>query len=234
MAIMLGNFKPFFYKLPKNIATSFRGYNLLWHVLAIALTFIIVISGFDQFYFAHTRSVIIFALAIPAALLGFIVPIFTPLILFIVGLFRKNGKILNFGYALAQSAFIAWIISAAYKAVTGRAHPELFNATSNKLLDISREFHFGFFQGGIFWGWPSSHTMVAFAIAATAMTLYPKFKMKIWALLFALYVGIGVSLTIHWFSDFVAGAILGTVVGIVVGTTFVAKSIIHGYGTAGV
>jgi membrane-associated phospholipid phosphatase len=222
----MGNFKPFFYKLPQNIATSFRGYNLFWHVLAIILTFIIVVSGLDQFYFVHTRSSIIFVLAIPAALLGFIVPIFTPLTLFIVGLVRKNGKILNFGYALAQSALIAWIVSAAYKAVTGRAHPELFNATSNTLSDISREFHFGFLKGGVFWGWPSSHTMVAFAIAATAMTLYPKLKVKIWALLFALYVGIGVSLTIHWLSDFVAGAIIGTVVGITVGATFLMREIL--------
>jgi hypothetical protein len=29
---------------------------------------------------------------------------------------------------------------------------------------------------------------------------------------YALYVGIGVSMTIHWLSDFVAGAILGTVI----------------------
>lgn len=222
----MGNFKPFFYKLPQNIAVSFRGYNLLWHVLAIALTFVIVVSGFDLFYFAHTRSPIIFMLAIPTALIGFIVPIFTPLTLFIVGLGRKKDKILNFAYALAQSALIALIVSSAYKAVTGRAHPELFNATSNMLLDISREFHFGFLQGGIFWGWPSSHTMVAFAIAATAITLYPKLKVKIWALLFALYVGIGVSLTIHWFSDFVAGALIGIVVGMTVGAAFLKREIL--------
>ena len=35
-----------------------------------------------------------------------------------------------------------------------------------------------------------------------------------------LYVGIGVSLTIHWFSDFVAGVIFGSVIGIVVGKSF--------------
>jgi membrane-associated phospholipid phosphatase len=40
------------------------------------------------------------------------------------------------------------------------------------------------------------------------------------AILYAFYVGIGVSLTIHWFSDFVAGAIIGSVVGAVVGKCF--------------
>jgi hypothetical protein len=40
------------------------------------------------------------------------------------------------------------------------------------------------------------------------------------ALLYACYVGLGVSMTIHWFSDFVAGAIIGSVVGEVVGKSF--------------
>jgi hypothetical protein len=39
-------------------------------------------------------------------------------------------------------------------------------------------------------------------------------------LLYALYIGVGVSMTIHWFSDFVAGAIIGTVIGFTVGNVF--------------
>jgi membrane-associated phospholipid phosphatase len=31
-------------------------------------------------------------------------------------------------------------------------------------------------------------------------------------------------MTIHWFSDFVAGAIIGTVIGIVVGKTFKTRN----------
>ena len=34
------------------------------------------------------------------------------------------------------------------------------------------------------------------------------------------YIGLGVSMTIHWFSDFAAGAILGTIIGLVVGRSF--------------
>jgi hypothetical protein len=36
----------------------------------------------------------------------------------------------------------------------------------------------------------------------------------------ALYIGVGVSMTIHWFSDFSAGAIIGTAIGAVVGKSF--------------
>ncbi len=141
---------------------------------------------------------------------------------------QKNTRILNLGYALAQSVAVAWIISGAYKAVTGRVHPEVSIGAINTFTDISREIHFGFFQGGIFWGWPSSHTMVAFAIASTAIVLYPNVKTKVSALAFALYIGIGVSVTIHWFSDFAAGAILGTLVGAVVGVAFRARMLSSG------
>jgi hypothetical protein len=40
------------------------------------------------------------------------------------------------------------------------------------------------------------------------------------AITYALYIGIGVSRTIHWFSDFAAGAIIGSAKGAVVGKSF--------------
>jgi hypothetical protein len=43
------------------------------------------------------------------------------------------------------------------------------------------------------------------------------------ALLYSFYIGLGVSVTIHWFSEFVAGAIIGGVIGTVVGRSFRTK-----------
>ena len=87
--------------------------------------------------------------------------------------------------------------------------------------DISHVFHFGFLRGGVFWGWPSSHTTIAFAMAVTVCTLWPKpWWLGLMAMLYAFYVGFGVSMTIHWYSDFVAGAIIGSVAGTVVGKSF--------------
>jgi len=40
------------------------------------------------------------------------------------------------------------------------------------------------------------------------------------AMAYALYVGIGVSMTIHWFSDFAAGIIFGSMIGMVVGKSY--------------
>jgi membrane-associated phospholipid phosphatase len=88
-------------------------------------------------------------------------------------------------------------------------------------IDISREFRFGFMRGGIFWGWPSSHTTISFAMSIALMMLYPKnVAIRYLAVIYVLYVGFGVSISIHWFSDFIAGSIIGTVIGFVVGKSF--------------
>jgi membrane-associated phospholipid phosphatase len=113
---------------------------------------------------------------------------------------------------------LGWCISTLYKVFTGRGHPSEF---IRLVTDITHQFQFGLFQGGIVWGWPSSHTTVAFATAAAVWTMYPHKKfLKVLAAIFAVYIGVSVSATIHWFSDFAAGAILGIVIGRVVGRSF--------------
>jgi hypothetical protein len=57
-----------------------------------------------------------------------------------------------------------------------------------------------------------------------AVTIFTLSSKQRWlgyaAIAYALYIGVGVSMTIHWFSDFAAGAILGSVIGAVVGKSF--------------
>jgi len=207
-------FRAFIHKLPKNIVSVFAGYNWLWHVVAIALTFILVNSGFDWWYFESTRSGLLLSLTLPAAILGFFIPIILPVSLYIWGEARNNLRLKNTGSAVAQAGIVAWLISATYKALTGRIQPEFLTHIST--VDISRNFNFGFLKHGIFWGWPSSHTAVAFAGAVTIALLYPNRKVLRWIMLvYALYIGLAVSISIHWFSDFLAGAILGSVIGFV-------------------
>lgn len=139
-----------------------------------------------------------------------------PLLLMLAGLLMKSAKSVRVAWAVGQAAFIGWFISSCYKALTGRDHPPHSMGT-----DTSDLFRFGFFRHGIFWGWPSSHTAVAFAMAATTLRLFPKRPfLGVAAILYALYIGVGVSLTIHWFSDFVAGALIGTAIGSTVGKSF--------------
>jgi membrane-associated phospholipid phosphatase len=215
MAFIIG----FFHHLPRNVIDCFRGYNLLFHGLAAALTFLCVATGFDWFYFEFFRGSVVRGLFFPAIVIGFFLPILAPPALFMVGKRRGHAGILNTACAVGQAALLGLLISSTYKAFTGRVPPSYFRQAA--LTDTSHGFQFGFLRGGLFWGWPSSHTTVAFAMAVAVWVLYPR---RAWvraaALLYAFYIGIGVSISIHWFSDFMAGAIVGAVIGSMVGKSF--------------
>ena len=208
--------KQFLSTLPRNIIGCFKGWMITWHVVAIVLTFILVTSGCDWLYFASTRNPILRSWMFPAAPIGGLVPIALPLILLISGRICRSAKTTLAGWAVGQAEVIGALIAAAYKSLTGRVHP-----SHGVGADISHIFRFGFLRGGVFWGWPSSHTTIAFAMAVSVFTLFPKQKwLGYVAVTYALYIGIGVSMTIHWFSDFVAGALIGAIIGVVVGTGF--------------
>jgi membrane-associated phospholipid phosphatase len=160
-------FRAFFYGLPANVSACFRGYNLLWQLFAGVATYILVMSGFDWFYFESTRSSVLFWWTLPAAFAGFFLPIVMPLFIYLVGEYKKDKRLILSGAAVGQAAILAYAISSVYKAFTGRMQPEFY--THFNTVDNSRDFHFGFWQHGIFWGWPSSHAAVAFA---TAIFLY--------------------------------------------------------------
>ena len=210
----------FLYQLPKNIIRCFKGRNLLWHLLAIVLTYLIVASDSDWYYFVSTQKPVLRTLLFPAVGLGMIVPIVVPLILWAIGALKNDLKIKNTAFALGQAAILGLAISSFYKAFTGRIPPPYF-LSHGALVDTSHGFRFGFLRGGMFWGWPSSHTTVAFAMAVTLWGLYPESKpVRYAAILYALYVGVGVSIRIHWLSEFVAGAIIGSVIGAVVGKSY--------------
>ncbi len=215
------------YRLPRNVATIFSGRNLLWHALAIVLTIIIVMSGFDWTYYRSTRGETFVRFARPAIMLGTMLPVLGTLILLIVGEIVKSRRIITTAWALGQAAILGYLISCFYKAFTGRIPPPFRGyrmSSGSSLVDTSHGFQFGFLKGGVFWGWPSSHTTVTFAMVVCLITLYPGSRKFVFcALLYALYIGLGVSVTIHWFSEFVAGAIIGGVIGTVVGKSFKAK-----------
>jgi membrane-associated phospholipid phosphatase len=218
---MKKDFKSVFYNLPRNIVNIFKGRNLVLHFVAIALTYFFVTSGFDWFYYLNTQNITLQKFLFPAAIIGGILPIILPIFLYAFGKIKHNRNTQIVAFALAQAGILALFISSFYKFFTGRVQPPFHSLT---ILDISKNFEFGFFRHGIFWGWPSSHTAVAFALAITLYILYgKKSSVKFLALLCAFYIGIGVSTNIHWFSDFVAGAIIGSVIGAVVGKSFLNK-----------
>jgi membrane-associated phospholipid phosphatase len=212
-----------FYRLPRNVIAIFGGRNLVWHATAIALTIVIVTSGGDWDYYRWTRAEVFLMLARPALGLGMFMPVLWPLAILVVGLAWKNRRLITTAWAMGQAAILAYLITSCYKAITGRRPPPFYGHALNgsALVDSSHGFRFGFLKGGIFWGWPSGHTTVAFSMALCLVTLYPKNRfIACCALLYAFYIGLSVSVTIHWVSEFVAGAIIGSVIGMTVGRSF--------------
>ena len=161
--------KQFLSTLPRNILDCFEGQKIIWHIVAIILTFILVTSGFDWLYFASTRGPILRSWMFPAVPIGGLMPIVLPLLLLILGSISRSAKTTLTAWAVGQAELIAALVAAAYKAITGRAHPSHGVGT-----DVSHIFQFGFLRGGVFWGWPSSHTTIAFTMAVTLFRLFPK------------------------------------------------------------
>ena len=222
-----------FYKFKANFIGIFSRKNLYIHILAILLTIITVNTGLDSLYFSATQNQTLQSLLLPAAMIGGLLPLLLPLYLYLIGKIEKNKTCINASYAVIQAVMMGWIISSSYKAFTGRAHPNIHesalfnNIANNQIINIdalSREFHFGILDGGIFWGWPSSHTTIAFSIALTLYMLFRKNRaIQFIAIIIAAYIGISVSANIHWLSDGIAGALIGSIIGIQIGKSYLQK-----------
>jgi hypothetical protein len=167
---------PLFYRLPQTLIKIFSGKFLIAHGIAILLTILIVTGGLDWAYFVGTRTPLLSRIILPAVILGGLLPFLLPIALIIYGKITKRARIINSAWALGQAALLGSLISSTYKALTGRMPPPHFTDTIVPLIDTSHGFRFGFMEGGIFWGWPSSHTTIAVAMSVAFVTLFPEKK----------------------------------------------------------
>jgi membrane-associated phospholipid phosphatase len=202
--------RAFLYRLPQRLVACYSGYRWVWHVLTALITVALVLSGFDWWFFEHTRDVWR-PLILVAGLGGFFMPIIISLGLYFTGHTRA-------GVAVGQASFLGWLITSFYKIFTGRIQPEYL--THLQATDYSRDFHFGIWQHGIFWGWPSSHAAAAVAGMVALYLVWPNRFVRALALVWAAVVCMGAAVGFHWFSDVIAGAIIGAVIG-----TAVAKDL---------
>jgi hypothetical protein len=115
--------KLFLTTLPRNFIGCFAGRRLVWHVVAILLTVILVMGGFDWRYFLATRDPALRQWLWPAVVIGMFLPVILPLALIATGTIARNARITVAGWAIGQAALLGYLVSIAYKAFTGRAHP---------------------------------------------------------------------------------------------------------------
>ncbi len=188
------------------------------YIIAAAATYGIVKSGFDwrwhknaeeHKWISNTGFISVETQPIAA--------VAVPLGLYLFGHFKENRNIQITGLAIGQAAILGAVASSFLKAFTGRVPPDKKGIAN----DYSKDFRFGFLRGGVYEGWPSSHTATAFAMAEALIQLYPdNTAIKYGSLAFASLIGLGVSTNIHWFSDAVAGAFIGYAIGSAVGRGF--------------
>ncbi len=198
-----------------DIGRIFSEKNLVWHGAAIVITYILVVTGFDWWIVTTFGQSTVRSVAFSAGFIGFYAPIVVPLIYLAVGYARRNSQFTKTGWLIAQAEITGLLLSSFYKVFTGRPGPTQFHAVPP--VDMSHVFRFGFYEGGVFWGWPSSHITVAVAGAVVLMLLYRhNTVVKYLACAYAVYMALAVSITFHWFSDGVAGVIFGTIVGLTV------------------
>lgn len=217
-------FSGIFYKLLPTLGRCFSGYNLLFHVVSILATIGFVYFGMDWGYFVFFKERIylqhIFA---PAIYLGFGLPIALPALVFLFGKLGKNLRLVNTAFTLTQAGILGLGISSFYKVFTGRVPPEYIDSLFSPSLpdNMSTVFQFGFGRGGIVYGWPSGHTMVAVAMIVSLLLLHPR-NFWLWsaAMAYSVYIAVGMSTNLHWASDIVAGALIGVVIGRAVGKSF--------------
>jgi len=212
-----------FYDIDITFINSFTYNYGLNHVVAIAGSYQLVNEGVDWkvYQTSHNHKEILYA-GYPGVIVGGILPIALPYYLYRRGLERHDKKLQWTSIALGQAAILGVTISSSYKAITGRQPPEPFE--DEKTKDFSNDFKWGFLERGIFDGWPSGHTTVAFAMATTYTNLYPDDEYWRWAAMgYATWMGLSVSVNIHWFSDAFAGAFMGYAIGKSVARSFKKK-----------
>jgi membrane-associated phospholipid phosphatase len=210
-----------------NILNSFKGNNLYLHLAGIASTFLLVTSNSDYYvhrYFNENEQY--GDAARPAIRMGTYFPFVIGGTLYAYGKLRPDDEALGASFAVIQSSVIAFMYNSLLKALTGRAHPDWRN--SNDMEELSKTFNFGFWQGGIFWGWPSGHTSSTMAVVSALTNFYPdKTWLKIAGYSYVAYMIFAVSSLgrggMHWFSDAVAAALMSYAIGSTTGKFYRSK-----------
>ncbi len=204
-----------------NTKNSFVGKSSWYHVASFGSTYILVASDADreiQDYFQ--KDPIGESYGLGAFIFG---AVWQPIVGGVL-YFSSDSKTKTAGSAVLQAALIQTVYTTLLKGLTGRPDPIEGGDLANKEDGIcgnssNSKIFFDFIDGCTY---PSGHTSSVFSLVSSLYAFYPE---KPWIAYFgypiALAVGIGmVESDEHWFSDIVAGALIGHIIGWTVGTNF--------------
>lgn len=207
--------------LGRNMLGSAFSWPLGFHLLGGALTYRLSMEGNDLKVarFAARQNEIVFGCAfMPGMMMGTFGPFLIPGYMYFVS---DNKTLNNTGAVAIQATAVAFLYNNILKAISGRAHPDAENNSG----ELSRDFKWGFGRRGVFYGWPSGHSMTN---ASLAMSIASYHRDNPWVVagcgLYAGYIAtsmvLGAKGEAHWFSDAVAGTLMGASIGWYIGNTF--------------
>jgi len=207
--------------LGNNMLWSALGWPLAFHATGSAATYFLSMNDYDLKVarFVARQNEVAYGIAFtPGMMMGTFFPILVPGYLYFIS---SNRTFNNTGAVAIQATAVAFLYNNILKAITGRAHPD----SENNSGELSRDFKWGFFRRGVFYGWPSGHSMTN---AALAMSIASYHRDNPWVVagcaLYAGYVAtsmvMGAKGEAHWFSDAVAGTLMGASIGWYIGNTF--------------
>jgi hypothetical protein len=206
-----------------NALAAFSGSKAWFHLSAVAGTVLIIETGLDtqvhNFFARHTffQSFSHFGVRQGA--------VFPPVlggVLLVSGLVADSSRLASAGGAVLQASLLGVCTSTLLKALTGRPGPSPVVYGDDQ---ASRTFLFGFLRGGVFHGWPSGHMLSNTAAVTSLLTFYHHstwLKVAGGAYIGYLFLSVishGRS-SMHWFSDAVAGVLMGYAIGSTVGRDF--------------
>jgi membrane-associated phospholipid phosphatase len=161
-----------------------------------------------------------------ANFIGYVIPVLTPVTLYLTGFSTRNEKLQITGLALAQSLALTFLTQTSLKIITGRTWPGLadgWDSSASRRIDRSEDYsgEFNWFTFNVMGGWPSGHAANAFSAASTLAQIYHDNKLlKAAVFTYASLLSLCMSVYDHWASDIFAGVIIGIAIGTTVGKSY--------------
>ncbi len=209
--------------LDRNALAIFAESNAILHLSAVAGTVLIVESGLDtQVHNFFARNPFFDKFSRPGVSFGSNLPIYLGAGLLGSGLIGGSSRLVSAGGAVLQASLLALCYTTGLKALTGRPGPAPVIYDDN---EASQTFHFGFLRGGVFHGWPSGHMLANTAAITSLLSFYRESTwLKVAGGAYLGYLWLSVlshhGSAMHWFSDTVAGVLMGYAIGSTVGRDF--------------
>lgn len=208
----------------ENTSQSFTK-NAPLHLGAVAITPVLISTGVDARVHTAFNGTDTYAF-LPAVSAGYLAPFVIAGPLYAVGELNNDNESIGGAFAVIQTSIITLTTVSLLKSFTGRNPPD--TSSDRSVQRQSRDFDFGFLNRGIYDGWPSGHMATITSIGTALIHYYPqKTWLKYVGVASMAYTLLAVSAEhrgqFHWFSDGVAGGLIGYSIGKTVGSNMRAN-----------